>query len=342
MICSSQRTAPRPMRKHQETRRIFCGKIAAALPGSLFSARLFGGMKRVTDRETERYLIAEKHLFEAYEVHGKSFFIRLPKPPLSVRLFDAGRGEPLVLIHGGGATLAQFAPLIGSLESEFHIYAPDRPGCGLTDKLDYTGVSIRRQAVDFMTSLFDSLKLQRAAVAGCSIGGYWALVFALAAPERVTKLVLLGGPAASASTWPTHFPPPRSEQPPPTLESTRMEYRVLMANGDRASKEMVEASLAAARIPGAALAWDSMVAQAHREFPTPMSYALRPELKNLKPPALFLMGDKDMEGPASLAQQMAAAAPHGRFQFVPGSGHLIWLDQPSAVQRLTREFLNSK
>ncbi len=83
------------------------------------------------------------------------------------------------------------------------------------------------------------------------------------------------------------------------------------------------------------------MAQAHREFTVPMSYALRPELKNLQPPTLFLMGDKDMEGPPTLAQEMAAIAPNGRFEFVPDSGHLIWLDQPHLAQRLTRDFLKS-
>jgi pimeloyl-ACP methyl ester carboxylesterase len=120
-----------------------------------------------------------------------------------------------------------------------------------------------------------------------------------------------------------------------------MEYRVLMANGDRASREMLATSLAAAQIPNAALSWDSMVAQARREFSKPMSYALRPELKRLKPPALFLMGDKDMEGPPTLAREMAAIAPHGRFEFVPDSGHLIWLDQPETVRAVTRNFLKS-
>ena len=84
-----------------------------------------------------------------------------------------------------------------------------------------------------------------------------------------------------------------------------------------------------------------MVAQARREFSIPMSFALRPELKNLRPPTLFLMGDKDMEGPASLAQEMAGMAPQGRFEFVRDSGHLIWLDQPDLVARLTRNFLKA-
>jgi 2-hydroxy-6-oxo-octa-2,4-dienoate hydrolase len=246
------------------------------------------------------------------------------------------------MIHGGGATLAEFAPLLGLLERDFHIYAPDRPGCGLSQMIDYSNISIRQQAVDCISSLFDQLGLQRAAVAGCSIGGYWALVFALAAPERVSKLVLLGGPAGSASHWPERMPPPRSQQPPPTLASTRVGYGFVMANADRASPEMMQTMLAAAQIPGATRGWDSLVSAAREQFPIPMSYALRPELKSLKMPALFAMGDKDMEGPPALGKEMAELAPQGRFELVPDSGHVIWLDKPEIVAQITRDSLLSK
>jgi pimeloyl-ACP methyl ester carboxylesterase len=114
-----------------------------------------------------------------------------------------------------------------------------------------------------------------------------------------------------------------------------------MANADRASPEMMQTMLAAARIPGATLAWDSLVAAARKQFPVPMSYALRPELKHLKPPALFIMGDKDMEGPPALGQQMAELTPHGCFELVPDSGHVIWLDKPVIVAKVTRKFLLS-
>ena len=294
------------------------------------------------DSAIEAYKQAEKRLFKTCDVQGRSFYVTVRKPTLRLRVFEGGRGEPLVMIHGGGATLAEFAPLLGLLEKDFHIYAPDRPGCGLSQMLDYSNIPIRQQAVDCMSGLFDQLGLKRAAVAGCSIGGYWALVFALAAPERVSKVVLLGGPAAPAAHWPERNPPPRSQQPPPTLESTRAGYRFLMANADRASQQMIETMLAAAQIPGATLGWDSLNSGARKQFPIPMSYALRPELKNLKVPTLFIMGDKDMEGPPTLAQDMANLAPTGRFELVPDSGHVIWLDQPDTVAKLTRNFLQGR
>lgn len=335
------------MQGDADTRRRFNALLAACGGGALVTRGVIA--QQVTGKDPdespgyaiERYKAAEKRLFQTCNVRGESRYVALAKPPLRLRVFEGGQGEPLVMIHGGGATLAEFGPLLGLLEKDFHIYAPDRPGCGLSQMIDYTAVPIRQQAVECMSSLFDQLGLKRAAVAGCSIGGYWGLVFALAAPERVSKLVLLGGPAAPAPHWPERNPPPRSEQPPPTLASTRAGYRFLMANADRASQEMIETMLAAAQIPGATLAWDSLTLTARKQFPVPMSYALRPELKNLKVPALFIMGDKDMEGPPTLAEEMAALAPAGRFRLVPDSGHVIWLDQPEKVATLTRDYLLS-
>ena len=68
--------------------------------------------------------------------------------------------------------------------------------------------------------------------------------------------------------------------------------------------------VAASRIPGASRTWNSMVDDCTRERAT--TYALRPELKNLKPPAIFIYGEKDMEGPPSLAREMAALAANAR------------------------------
>jgi pimeloyl-ACP methyl ester carboxylesterase len=163
--------------------------------------------------EVHRYRRAQQRLLVKYGVRARSRFIRLRKPALRAYVLVAGRGEPLVLIHGGAAMAVQFAPLLGGLQGSFRCFAPDRPGCGLTDKIDYVGVPFRQHAVDFVKSLVDELHLPKAAIAGNSMGGYWALVFALAAPERVTKLVLLGGVAGS---------PPPSAGPRQTQANRRL------------------------------------------------------------------------------------------------------------------------
>jgi pimeloyl-ACP methyl ester carboxylesterase len=82
-----------------------------------------------------------------------------------------------------------------------------------------------------------------------------------------------------------------------------------------------------------------MVEDCAREHAT--TYALRPELKNLKAPTLFIYGEKDMEGPSSLARDMAALMANAHCEIIPDAGHLVWLDQPNACSIIIKEFLRS-
>jgi pimeloyl-ACP methyl ester carboxylesterase len=260
--------------------------------------------------------------------------VKLDKPALTAHVLEAGGGEPLLLLHGGIATACHFAPLIGSLQQQFHVFAADRPGCGLTDKINYRGVSLREHAVDFVAGVMNGLQLPKAAIVANSLGGYWALLFALAHPERVTKLVLIGEPAGSAPMQP--IPPP--EPAPNNLENMRAIYRLRVANGDRLPSELLEEGLASARLPGVSLAWATWGEQSKGQLRT---YSLRPELKGLRPATLFAWGDKDYNGPPTLGQEMAAMAQHARCEVVPDAGHWAWMDQPERCARLTVEFLKS-
>jgi pimeloyl-ACP methyl ester carboxylesterase len=275
--------------------------------------------------ETKRFKNAQSRALAKYEVEAQSRFLHLRRPALKAHVLVAGRGDPVILIHGGGAFAAQFAPLMSGLAGTVQCFAPDRPGCGLTDRFDYTNIPFRRHAIDFIASLLDALHLSKAAIAGNSMGGYWALLFALAFPERVTKLALLGGPAGSGPT------PKRTPNP------------VLMAHPDRVSAEILDAASAASAIPGASQALNSMLQDVVREAGNGncCTYALRRELKSLKTPTLFIYGDKDMEGPPSLVHEMAELAPNARCEIVADAGHLVWLDQPSVCTKLLLGFLKS-
>ena len=153
--------------------------------------------------EVEAFEKAQDRLLARDHVTARSHFVKLLEPPLSVHVLDGGKGDPVVLIHGGNAIAVQWSPLLADLQREFHWYAPDRPGCGLTDKFDYSeGTPFKPHARAFVGGVMNALGLRRASLVGNSMGGYWALLFALAEPDRVNKLVLLGSPAASLPARP--------------------------------------------------------------------------------------------------------------------------------------------
>ena len=102
---------------------------------------------------------------------------------------------PLVLLHGYWATLTMWAPNISEFSKGHRVYAIDvmgQPGRSIP------GEPIRNAAdhVAWLTAVLDALHLDSVALAGMSFGGWLALNYAAAAPERVQALVLLS-PAAS-------------------------------------------------------------------------------------------------------------------------------------------------
>ena len=99
---------------------------------------------------------------------------------------------PPVPGHGGLSHAGDWLPLAGLLPG--YVVIPDRPGCGLSYRIDYRSVDYRRAAADWILDLATSIEAERIDLVGNSMGGYFAMAFAIAHPERVRRLVLVGAP----------------------------------------------------------------------------------------------------------------------------------------------------
>jgi pimeloyl-ACP methyl ester carboxylesterase len=103
---------------------------------------------------------------------------------------DEGAGPPLVLLHGFGSSLYTWDGWVRQLAGTRRLIRLDLPGFGLTGPApdgDYTA----ERYVRVVAALLDSLGVERTDIAGNSMGGRTALMFALAHPERVRKLILV-------------------------------------------------------------------------------------------------------------------------------------------------------
>jgi 2-hydroxymuconate-semialdehyde hydrolase len=113
---------------------------------------------------------------------------------LTTNYHDVGSGAPVLLLHGSGPGVSAWANwrlTIASLGDRFRLVAPDLAGFGYTvvpEGTTYTRERWLRQAVD----LLDALGIEKASVVGNSFGGSMALALAIALPERVDRLVLMG------------------------------------------------------------------------------------------------------------------------------------------------------
>lgn len=106
-----------------------------------------------------------------------------------IRCVEKGRGHPLILIHGLGASLDWWQPNIDALSRKYRVIAFDFLGFGLSSKPELK-FSINL-ASDFMLSFLDAFQIQKASFVGNSMGGLIALYTAMNAPDRVERLVLV-------------------------------------------------------------------------------------------------------------------------------------------------------
>src|SRR5215470_7702877 len=108
---------------------------------------------------------------------------------IQTHMFEAGSptAPPLLYLHGtylGNLWLDYHI----ALSRHFHVFAPDTPGFGLTERPDW--MRDMSDYVLYFRDLLDALRLDRPMLVGHSLGGWMAAEMAVWYPERVKKLVL--------------------------------------------------------------------------------------------------------------------------------------------------------
>lgn len=103
---------------------------------------------------------------------------------------EKGAGEPLVLLHGNGASSDYFSGQIDAFAGQYHVYAIDTRGHGRTPRggMPFT----IRQFADDLLGFMDEHQIEKAHLLGFSDGANIAMVFAIQHPDRVDRLILNG------------------------------------------------------------------------------------------------------------------------------------------------------
>ena len=295
-----------------------------------------------------RFTAVQLRLLRHYHVEAESRYVEIDDPRLRLHLLEAGRGEPAVIFHGGDGQGVDWAPLLAQLQPDFHLFSVDRPGFGLSDRFDYRRTDVRRHAVQLVDGILNALGLESATLIGGSMGGFFALAFALSCPQRVRKLILVGMPAGITSTAPlalriacavpgaTRLMMRRLVGP--TMQPRKQQYqKMFRADVARIPELYFEMQAAGLAIPGAAQTWAVLLRRLVGLRGMRPEMVLVPELPQLAVQTLVLWGEHDMI-PAAAGREAAATIPGARFVLIPGVGHFPFLEAPVRCAELIREF----
>jgi pimeloyl-ACP methyl ester carboxylesterase len=269
-------------------------------------------------------------------------------------VLEKGEGPPVVLLHGTGNAAGFLLPLLDELHGVRAI-APDLPGVGLSDPIELPADRYRETAVAWLDRLLDTLELDATTLVGHSGGGVWALWYALAHPDRVRRLVLIGPPALPKTSCPLPMrliaTPgvgallPRLD--PPTPKSV---LRLASAMGERATlarrPDLIDLLVALGRDP----VTDRAAKAEIRLLVSPFALLsrsgfrgrsrVRPdELRQVAMPTLIVWGERDPLGGVAVARAITDLIPHARLEVLP-TGHGPWLGEPAKTAATIVDFVH--
>ncbi|HET9837892.1 MAG TPA: alpha/beta hydrolase [Candidatus Angelobacter sp.] len=103
---------------------------------------------------------------------------------------EGGKGEPVVMVHGFGASSDNWNRMAGRLTKKFRVIAPDMPGWGQSTRMDSTSYAYPEQ-VERLHQFLAALGLRRVHLVGHSMGGFISSAYAARYPEEVVTLALI-------------------------------------------------------------------------------------------------------------------------------------------------------
>ncbi len=248
-----------------------------------------------------------------------------------VRIYALSAGPPtapaIVFIHGIGGSTATWAGVIGSFAATHHVVAIDLPGHGQSDipdpaGHDYSVAGLARSVIEALAQL----RLERVTVVGHSLGGAIAIGVAIAAPDRVARLVLVDstglGPDVNPDVAVLLSTPPSDAASRALLELFFADQRLVLDAG-------VAEHRAALERPGAHAAVRAISAGAFGEA----------QLAAVTQPALVIWGAEDRVVPVAHAELATSAIADVEVAVIAGAGHAPQVETPDAFTAILAGFL---
>jgi pimeloyl-ACP methyl ester carboxylesterase len=257
---------------------------------------------------------------------------------------EKGSGPPILLVHGNGVMVQDWmiSGLFDELAKTNRVIAVDRPGFGYSSRPRGTQWTTERQA-ELFANLLDRLEAAPAIAIGHSFGAQVVAAMALNHPDKLSRVVLLGG---------VYYPDPRADillvagsavpiygdvlnrtlQPLLAEAIQKPVNRAIFGPASTPERWRREFSWAMALRPSRMRA-----GAADAVHMLPAARRLAPRLGEIKLPVAIVAGSGDrIVSPGRQSERLHRDVPHSRLRLVAGAGHMVHHSDPEAVTAAVR------
>ncbi|MFP5298064.1 MAG: alpha/beta fold hydrolase [Actinomycetota bacterium] len=238
----------------------------------------------------------------------------------SARIYEAGEGQPVVVLHGWGGRIESMAPVLSCLQG-FRVVAFDLPGFGESPvpaqpwgTPEYAG---------FVRGVLGDLGIDRAHFVGHSYGAKTSLYLAATVPDLVDRLVLQGSSGLRT---------------PPSLKARAKRW---VSKGARSAGRLGPAGRALrAAVYKRIASKDYQEAGEMRPILVKVvNEDMEPYLSRIKSPTLLIWGSEDDAAPVMHARTMERLIPDAGLVLFEGAGHFAYLDDTPRFCTIVNHFL---
>lgn len=227
-----------------------------------------------------------------------------------------GKGEPLILLHGGFGSSEMMGGMIEAFSKKYQVIAVDSRSQGRTTDSDEKELTYAQMALD-VNGFMDKLQIKKAKFVGWSDGGDIALELALIHPEKITKAVIMGANFLGESkgvflgvdtTW-------KMNATDPLFAKTKIEMAKYFSTYERMAADKTKIASAKKKA-------------ADNAFNNPNITIT--QLNAIEVPFLVMAGDHDMfklEHTIALYQNL----PQASLYIVPDATHISPFEEPELV-----------
>lgn len=252
--------------------------------------------------------------------------------------------ETVLWLHGSGPGAnadTNWSGVLSDLSGRLHHFAPDLIGFGDSSHPDPpppSASAFKDLRVDTLLGLLDALELERVHLVGNSMGGLIGLALALKAPERVDRIVLMGGGGAPVPPTDdllkliTYYDNPTVQALADLMRAMTYDPATLGTSLEKIAEERME------RIGR------EDVRRSHlATFAVDLPGLYSPEdLARLAHPVLVLHGREDRLIPLEAGRYFAEHLPNAQLHTFPHAGHWAMIEQPERFAFLVGAFLTGR
>ena len=256
---------------------------------------------------------------------------------------ETGSGTPVLFVHEFAGDYRSWEPQVRALSRRYRCITYNARGYPPSDVPTQLAKYSQDIHVDDMAAMLDALKIRRAHVVGCSMGGYAAVHFAIRYANRALSVTAIGAGFGSDPDKREQFLKDTEAQarrfdelgmPAAVMDYKIGPSRVQFQNRDRRGYDEFARQFEEHSALGSAHTLRGVQGQ------RPSIYALEKGLKRCKVPLLIVSGDEDDNclEPGIFIKRVCMSA---NLLVVPATGHAVNLEEPGLMNRVLLDFMTA-